>query len=74
MESSKVFTKQSSTDFEQKLSGTLVNILNEKLTIDSLNRVIYVEKCNIESFFRYFKKLSQTHQVFIFPYHLKESK
>ena len=49
-------------------------MLYEKLTIESLNRVIYVEMCNIESLYRYFKRLRQTHQVLIFPYHLKESK
>ena len=41
---------------------------------ENLSRTLFSPKCNIESFLRYFIKLKESSQIFIFPYHLKESK
>ena len=46
----------------------------EHKQIEGLNKLFFSQKCNIESLLRYFSKLKETSQIFIFPYHLKESK
>ena len=37
------------------------------------SRVDFLEKCDIEKILRFFEKSKKSSQVFVFPYHLKET-
>ena len=50
------------------------NDLKQQREKDGLRRTLFVEKCDVNSFLRYFSHLKQSSQIFIFPHHLKESK